>query len=74
MKQSILVRAMEETERESKERMDSQRGQGETKHFGKSYGGDRERERVKKEWPVKEVRVKQSILVRTMEETERERE
>ena len=44
MKQSILVRAMEETERESKERMDSQRGQGETKHFGKSYGGDRERE------------------------------
>ena len=44
MKQRILVRAMEETERESKERMDSQRGQGETKDFGKSYGGDRERE------------------------------
>ena len=44
VKQRILVRAMEETERESKEKMGSQRGQGETKHFGKSYGGDTERE------------------------------
>ena len=57
MKQSILVRAMEEAQRENKERMGSQRGQGETKHFGNSYGGDRERESKE----------------RTMEETERER-